>query len=114
MPTLSILVATALALVAAFPAVACSPVGSPIFKPEKSNVVLHTDSKTGYVLHPPAPIVRAATVHRGTGSDGVSCADAGSLTVDLALPSDSPYSPNELGFYFRVIEGENVLAGYSI
>ena len=93
---------------------ACSPVGSQVFNPPTSKPALHTDSKTGYVAHPPAPLIGAIVVHRGTGSDGASCADAGSLTIELSLPEESAFSLNELGFYFRVVKGENILAGHNV
>jgi len=106
------LVILALGVIA--PVIACSPVGSQVFKPIGSKPMLHTDSKTGYVAHPPAPVIDSIAVHRGTGSDGASCADAGSLTLELSLPEESEFSLNELGFYFRVVEGENILAGHSV
>lgn len=53
----------------------------------------------------PAPVVKVVRVTRGTAAPGLTCEDAGTLTLELSLPSDSTYDIDEFGVYFRVIKG---------
>lgn len=59
-----------------------------------------------YVALLPPPTVSRIQVARGTASPGSSCNDAGTLTLDLIWPKSSVYRLSEVGFYFRVLNGE--------
>ncbi|MBK8124376.1 MAG: hypothetical protein IPK54_12625 [Dokdonella sp.] len=111
---LHLLLAVVLTLVLALPAFACDPAGSEVFNPSRDKAIHHSDPTTGWAAHPPAPEVVAVDVSRGTGSDGFSCADAGSVSIKLRLPESTPFQIGELGFYFRVLTGNNILAGHAV
>lgn len=104
----------AVLLACAQSALGCSPSGSDLFEPSDDMATHHSDPATGWAAHPVAPEVVSAKVSRGTGSDGVSCADAGNLRVTLRLPKSTPFQFDEIGFYFRVVSGENILAGHAL
>ncbi|WP_413665362.1 hypothetical protein ACG1BZ_09285 [Microbulbifer sp. CNSA002] len=93
----------------------CSPIQNQLFKPNEDEYKWHTDQATGYVVRPPKLEVTSIKVARGLGSDGVSCIDAGSVTITVVIPETSPFKFSELGIYFKVvqvIDGENVLIGH--
>lgn len=105
---------TILATLLSGAAFGCSPLSSGIFKADAEQAKAYEDPRTGYAAHPPAPEVLEVDIERGTGSDGYSCADAGTLTVELRLPKDSPFTMADLGFYFRVVSGEDILVGHRV
>ncbi|MAD15470.1 MAG: hypothetical protein CL579_05230 [Alteromonadaceae bacterium] len=54
----------------------------------------------------PSPVVKVINVTRGSASAGHSCADAGTITLEVTLPKESTYSIEEFGVYFRVLSGK--------
>jgi len=93
-----------LALLLASPMSACDlGTGSP-FKPERRKFVAHTKRDLPERL--PAPSVTVKRIIRGSAVPGSSCEDAGLLDLTLSLPDSSGYSLSEVGFYFRVVSGD--------
>lgn len=54
----------------------------------------------------PAPRVRIVRLTRGTSAGDGMCGDAGQLTLELDWPTSSVYKLVEVGFYFRVLSGQ--------
>ncbi len=54
----------------------------------------------------PAPQIRVVQLVRGTGAEAGMCGDLGQLTLELDWPKSSVYRLNEVGFYFRVVDGQ--------
>ena len=54
----------------------------------------------------PAPRVRIIRLTRGTSAGDGMCGDAGQLTLELDWPKSSVYKLGEVGFYFRVLSGQ--------
>lgn len=107
----SILVALSNALVA--PAFACSLDIARAFKPTFDRFEYHFGpaaqkhpSAGGDYWEPvPRPAVEVVKLSRGKADPGMSCDDAGIITLSIALPASSTYSIEQFGVYFRVIEG---------
>lgn len=74
------------------------------FKPSIATFTPKLDGNYDALLPPPA--VSRIQVTRGKASPGSSCADAGTLTLDLTWPKTSVYRLGEVGFYFRVLNGK--------
>ena len=74
------------------------------FKPSIATFEPRLDGDFDALLPPPA--VSRIQVTRGTASPGLSCDDAGTLTLDLTWPKTSVYRLSEVGFYFRVLNGK--------
>ena len=53
----------------------------------------------------PAPVVSVRSITRGSDAVGSSCADAGTITLEVSLPNISSYSIDEFAVYFRVKSG---------
>ena len=83
------------------PALACSPISFvDLFTPN-----IEAAQENGPRADLPAPVVRLVKIVRGTGSDGFSCDDMGSVTLSVRVPIGSDYKANELGVYFREVSG---------
>lgn len=54
----------------------------------------------------PAPQVKVVRIIRGTTGPSGMCGDVGQLTLELYWPKSSVYRLSDVGFYFRVVEGE--------
>lgn len=74
------------------------------FTPSVAGFEARTDG-TGFAVLP-APQVRAVQVRRASGGPGAMCGDVGQLTVELDWPRSSVYRLSEVGFYFRVVDGQ--------
>ena len=90
---------------------ACSFGGSSLFKPTLERWKQHPGPaqkgrKGDYWEQVPAPVVKVSGVTRGVSAAGSSCADAGTLSLEISLPETSTYSIAEFGFYFRVNSGK--------
>ena len=101
----------ALALMASQHAIACSFGGSDVFRPTLERWSRHAgpaqSGKPGdYWEKVPKPIVDVIEVTRGTAKPGASCADAGTVTLEVKLPTESTYDISEFGFSFRVVSGK--------
>jgi hypothetical protein len=55
----------------------------------------------------PIPVVETELVRGTKANSGGSCEDAGIIKLNLSLPKVSKYRLNQLGFYVRVLEGED-------
>lgn len=53
----------------------------------------------------PAPVIKKITIKRGTAAAGMSCDDAGIMTVEVTLPKSSSYNIRDFGLYFRQVGG---------
>lgn len=95
----------------AAPAAACSLAGSEPFRPTLPEQP-RLDPATGSYAAPPPLTLVSVSVSRGTGNDGFTCVDAGTLLITVALPADSPYFIDEIGFYVRTLAGEDITAGH--
>ena len=92
-------------------AYACSFGGADVFVPTLERWEQHPGpAQTGgvgdYWEKVPAPVVTIIEVTRGTAKPGASCADAGTVSLSIALPPESTYDISEFGFYFRVVRGK--------
>lgn len=74
------------------------------FTPDVASFEARTDEE-GFALLP-APQVGAIRVKRGSGGPGAMCGDVGQLTVELDWPDGTAYRLNEVGFYFRIVDGQ--------
>jgi hypothetical protein len=94
---------------AASPAFACSIIGFRFFEPNPSAFEPKYDDEDDSRVLMPAPIPKIFSVHRGSTSSGDECSDFGFLEVEIAWPADSPYTLDEVGFYFRVVTGTDAV-----
>lgn len=92
---------------------ACSISGASVFRPSLERWDQHPGpaqkgpgSIGDYWEKVPKPLVRVVKITRGLSDDGSSCADAGTITLEISLPASSTYSINEFAFYFRVPGGQ--------
>lgn len=89
---------------------ACSFGGSDLFKPTLKRWEQHpgpaqSGGQGDYWEQVPTPIVKVASITRGTAAPGSSCSDAGTISLEISLPKESTYSIDEFAFYFRVKSG---------
>ncbi len=92
-------------------ALACSFVGSDLFQPTLERWKQHPGpaqkgGKGDYWERVPIPVVKVSEITRGSADPGNSCADAGTILLEISLPSESTYSIDEFAIYFRVISGQ--------
>jgi hypothetical protein len=80
---------------------ACSSEPFELFKPNVSKYITHKGEQI-----PPTPIIHVGDVRRGRDKPGSSCADMGYISITIELPEKSAFSLAELGFKFRVVEGD--------
>ncbi len=98
-------------------ALACSIAGASVFRPSLERWDRHPgpaqkdpSSKGDYWEKVPRPVIRIARITRGLSDDGSSCADAGTITLEISLPASSTYSIDEFAFYFRELSGRDLAA----
>lgn len=94
-------------------ALACSFGGSEKFTPSLKDwdqhpgpSQKHKKSEGDYWERIPQPVIRISSIGRGSAKPGSSCADAGTIDLEISLPGNSTYSVSEFGVYFRVISGK--------
>lgn len=102
----------ALALAVSSPSFACSFDTARPFTPSLKTWARHPgpgqthENSDGPYWEPiPTPVVRVVKVTRGSAAPGMSCADAGTIELEVSLPSSSTYNIGEFGVYFRVKSG---------
>ena len=107
------LLATVFVLMIPSKSYGCSFATAKLFAPSLEEWSLHPGpAQTGKDEHGtywepvPVPVVHVARVTRGTAAPGSSCADAGTLELEVTLPPDSTYNIDEFGIYFRVVSGD--------
>ncbi|GAA6166167.1 hypothetical protein NBRC116590_38710 [Pelagimonas sp. KU-00592-HH] len=95
---------TLLFMTAGSMALSCTFDGSFRFEPDLQNW-RPFDEAGEYLGSLPAPSVRVLEVKRGKEPAGMTCDDAGTISVSVSLPEGTRYSLKDLGVYFRTIGG---------
>jgi hypothetical protein len=102
------ILAICIAVVACEGSLACS--FAPTFKsfvPDADFVEKYFEENDGPVPAVPRSSVSVIRVTRGTSAAGDSCQDAGTVTVRITWPRSSLYPLSDMGFYFRVVSGDD-------
>jgi hypothetical protein len=94
-------------------AMACSFAGAEPFTPTLERWEEHPGpaqkvkgAEGDYWEKVPYPIIKVAKITRGSEKPGSSCADAGTLLLEISLPSESTYLIKDFAVYFRVKKGK--------
>lgn len=77
------------------------------FKPDSEAYIRHFAADGYNHVKVPTPSVVLESVYRVDKLRGTSCDGFATLTLTVGLPPETPYQFDELGFYFRVVEGED-------